>query len=275
MRRRKTMVAGILCGLACVVCVALYASQVNAQAERTRLESLAEYGGEQVEICVATRDLAAGEVIDSSMFEKKLWVSDLLPDGAIANEQDAVGKMLTSSVVSGEVLVEKRFENTERNLDIPFGYVAVSVPAEDIQAVGGAIRQGSLVDVYSTGGSATELIGESLLVLATNAQSNGESASSGTAVSWITLAVEPECAQQIVAAAQATELYFTLPGEGSRADSAKTQQGFSSAGLVDESTDEEAGEEDPVEPDPAAPSTKYEEDDTQKRLANDELLEGE
>ena len=36
-------------------------------------------------------------------------------------------------------------------------------------------------------------------------------------VSWITVAVAPESVQEIVAAAQKTELYFTLPGsEGER-----------------------------------------------------------
>ena len=52
-------------------------------------------------------------------------------------------------------------------------------------------------------------------VLATSA--SAQESTTDAKVSWITVAVAPESVQEIVAAAQKTELYFTLPGsEGER-----------------------------------------------------------
>ena len=65
------------------------------------------------------------------------------------------------------------------------------------------------VDVYATGPvSTTKLVGGAL-VLATSAASE-----SGATAEWVTLAVEPERVQEVVAAAQNLELYFALPALG-------------------------------------------------------------
>ena len=100
-------------------------------------------------------------------------------------------------------------------LDVPEGLTALSVPAKDVQAVGGAVAAGSRVDVYATGGTSTDVLASGVLVLATSA--SAQESTTDAKVSWITVAVAPESVQEIVAAAQKTELYFTLPGsEGER-----------------------------------------------------------
>ena len=83
MRRRKTTVAGIACGVLCAACVLAYLTSVRGEADAARAEALARYGGEQVEVCVARRDVAAGEKLDASAVETKLWVADLLPADAV------------------------------------------------------------------------------------------------------------------------------------------------------------------------------------------------
>ena len=55
------MVAGIACGVLCAACVLAYLTSVRGEADAARAEALARYGGEQVEVCVARRDVAAGE----------------------------------------------------------------------------------------------------------------------------------------------------------------------------------------------------------------------
>ena len=98
---------------------------------------------------------------------------------------------------------------------MPEGLTALSVPAKDVQAVGGAVAAGSRVDVYATGGTSTDVLASGVLVLATSA--SAQESTTDAKVSWITVAVAPESVQEIVAAAQKTELYFTLPGsEGER-----------------------------------------------------------
>lgn len=210
MKRGKTTAFGILCGVACAVCVLAYLQGVRGEADEARAEALARYGGEQLEVCVAKRDIAAGEAVDAGSVEMRMWVADLLPGEAIRDMGGVVGRKASSTILAGEVLSERRFLDAGSQLDVPEGLTAVSVPAKDVQAVGGAVTAGTRADVYATGGTSTEVVASDVLVLATSA--GGQGGRSDEKVSWVTLALEPESVQEIVAAAQKTELYFTLPG---------------------------------------------------------------
>lgn len=218
MKSSKTTVAGIACGLACALCVGLYLMSVRGEVDEARAEALERYGGDQIEVCVAQRDLAAGEVVDAGAVATKLWVADLLPDGAVTDPAQIVGRRLGSSIIRGEVVCEQRTESAEPALSVPAGKAAISVPARAVQAVGGSVEPGMEVDVYATGPVSTAKIVSGALVLATSTASESASASEA----WVTLAVEPERVQEIVAAAQNLELYFALPaanaGEGIGAD---------------------------------------------------------
>lgn len=221
MRRGKALAAGIACGAICAACVLFYLQDVSGQAEADRAEALSRYGGEQVEVCVAKRDVAAGETLDASAVEMRLWIADLLPEEVVRESSEVVGKRVSSSILKGEALSLKRFGESDAAVDVPSGFVAVSVPARDVQAVGGAISPGSEVDVYATGQSSTKRIAREVLVLATSAASVGQKGSAES-VSWVTLAVEPRSVQEIVTVAQTAELYFTLPsGEASLGPSAE------------------------------------------------------
>ena len=213
MKRNRTAVFGVLCGLVCAACVVGYTQSVRGEADAARAEALARYGGEQLEVCVAKRDIAAGETVDAGAVESRLWVADLLPGEAIRDASQAVGKKASSAILAGEVLSERRFQEVGSQIDVPEGLSAVSVPAKDVQAVGGAVSTGSRVDMYATGGTSTDVIADDVLVLATSASS--AEGSSDAEVAWITIAVEAESVQEIVAAAQRAELYFALPSEAS------------------------------------------------------------
>ena len=130
------------------------------------------------------------------------------------------GKQATSLILEGEVVSQSRFNNETQELDIPAGYVAIALPAEDIQAVGGRISAGSKVDVYASGAKTT-CLGRDLEVLATSAD-NDES-SSRTKLTWITLAVKPEKAQEFVTASESLAIYFTLPS--GKSQEAPAQEG--------------------------------------------------
>ena len=215
MKRSRTTIVGIACGLACAACVFAYMQGVRGEADAARAEALARYGGEQLEVCVAKRDIAAGETVDAGAVQTRMWVADLLPAEAFRSADDVVGKKASSTILAGEVLSGQRFRDAGSRLDVPEGLTALSVPAKDVQAVGGAIAAGSQVDIYATGGTSTDVLASDVLVLATSA---GSRESSDAKVSWITVAVKAESVQEIVAAAQKTELYFTLPASGSEED---------------------------------------------------------
>ncbi len=221
MRRNKTAAAGAICGVLCALCVLGYTQSVRGEAERARADALARYGGDQVEVCVAKRDIAAGETVDSGAIETRLWVADLLPPEAVRQTSEVVGSKASSTVLSGEVLSARRFGAASAAIDVPDGKVAISVPAKDVQAVGDtvllAVSAGSSVDVYATGSAATQALARGVSVLATSAGTDDRQASgSASKVTWVTLAVDPNQVEELVSAAQKTELYLTLPGADAR-----------------------------------------------------------
>ncbi|MBQ6391687.1 MAG: Flp pilus assembly protein CpaB [Eggerthellaceae bacterium] len=210
MKQRHLTIAAVACGTLCAACVAGFLWNVQGEANAARAEVLARYGGEQVEVCVATRDVAAGERLDASAVETKLWIADLLPEQAVSDSMAAVGRTATSSILKGEVISERRFQEGPGALDIPQGFDAVSVPTKAVQAVGGAIRPGMSVDVYSLGSSGTTPLAQNVIVLATSVGESGSLVSNDSG--WITLAVAPERVEEIIAASGKTNLYFALPG---------------------------------------------------------------
>lgn len=216
MRINKRVLASAACGLCCAVCMGLYLASVKGEVDEARAQALARYGGDQIEVCVATRDLAAGEIVESGAVSTKLWVADLLPEEAVTDPAQIVGQRLGSPIYRGEVVCARRTESKGSELSVPEGMAALSVPARPVQAVGGSVEPGMVVDVYATGPASTSRLVAGALVLASSATSDGVGGTSQAA--WVTLAIRPERVQEVVAAAQNLELYFTLPPEQEPAD---------------------------------------------------------
>lgn len=210
MKQKQMLLVAIACGVICALCVGLFMVSVRNEADAARNEALARFGGEQVEAFVATRDIVAGERVDLAAVETKLWVADLLPERAVRASSEVVGKTATSSIYKGEVITSGRFESGTDAIDVPAGKQAVSVPARAVQAVGGAIRAGMIVDIYSFGASSTTTLATGVSVLDTSVGSS--SSFSASSDGWITLALDPGKVEEIIAASNKTTLYFSLPG---------------------------------------------------------------
>lgn len=218
-KKRRSLVIGVVCGLLCALCVGIYVTEVDQRAAAAQAEMLAQYGGEQIEVCVARRDIVAGETVVESDIETRTWIATLLPANAVIDRKEAIGKQVGSTILAGEVVTTSRFGFDTAALEVPDGLVAVSVPSRDVQSVGGSLAPGSVVDVYAIGASSTARLASSIQVLATSLDS--ESSSSG-ASAWVTIAVAPGKVQELVSAAQNLEVYFTLPSESAliKADAA-------------------------------------------------------
>lgn len=239
MRRGKlTTIASVACGLLCAACVFAYLQGVRGEAEAARAEALARYGGEQLEVCVAKRDIAAGQTIASSDVEMRLWVSDLLPADAARSMDDVVGKAPGTPIMEGEVVVLKRFRDAAAALDVPDGLAALSVPAKDVQAVGGVLTEGAFADLYAVGGTSTSLLAEDVLILATSA--SGLEAGSAE-LSWVTVAVAPESVQEVIDASQKSELYFAISSGSSSGGGAQRASASDGAANAKSGDDAESG----------------------------------
>lgn len=213
---RKTAILGLLSGVICAVAVFVFTGEVQAQADLERTAALERFGGEQVEVCVATSDIAAGETVNTSNAAEKTWIADLLPDSPVSYA-DALGRQVTSPVIAGEVLSEKRFDQNADQIEVPEGLAAVSLPAADVNAVGGAVERGMKVDIYLANSETAKPLANNVLVLSTSAGSAG---GSGKTISWVTVAVEADRVQEFVSAANKGNLYFAIPGEKKGADDA-------------------------------------------------------
>lgn len=213
--RNRSLIAACICGVLCATCVALHTGSVQAEATAAETEMLSKYGGDQVQVCVARHDIAAGQTISESDVEERTWVASLLPDNAITTRQDAVGKQLGSTILAGEVISSSRFGFSSSGIDVPEGMYAVSLPAKEVQAVGGALEPGLKTDVFAIGSSGTVKLASSALVLATSASLDSGRTSSDA---WVTLAVEPSRVQEMVQAADAQTLYFALPSDAQPSD---------------------------------------------------------
>ncbi len=206
MKKRSTVIAALLCGLVCAGSVFMYIGQLEAQAEAQRSEALARYGGDQVEVCVATRTIAAGEVVDAANASTRLWLVDLLPEEPVTSLAEVAGMQATSSIVAGEVLSHARFAESGEYVAVPKGLQALGVELGSAQAVGGAVVAGDIVDVYATGASGAALLANNVLVAAMAELASGRFA--------VTLALAPEQVEEVIATTQTANLYLTLPARG-------------------------------------------------------------
>ena len=74
MDQSKSKVIALVSGVVCAICVVLFMQSVQGGAEAQRAEVLAKYGGSQVDVLVAKRDISAGERVEPSMIESRSWV---------------------------------------------------------------------------------------------------------------------------------------------------------------------------------------------------------
>ena len=212
MTRRRRLIACLACGIVAAFCVFAYTSSVGSAALSQRQRALERYGGEQVSVLVACRDLAAGHQVEEKDVETADWVVDLLPQADVAQEpSQVVGKVLQSEVKEGELLPLHRLGSGTSRIAVPEGLEAVSVASDDVLAVGGAIQAGSFVDVYveSSGGQVT-LLGKRVLVIETSAVENNEKSSQG--LTWVTLAVTEDSVNDLISAAALGTVHLALPG---------------------------------------------------------------
>ena len=208
MKRGTRILISLACGVLAAACAYLYAADVRAEAEGVREELLAQYGGDTVAVCVATREIEPGETLVESDVSLEDWVPSLLPTDAETSVRDVAGRQVTSRVPEGAVLCSAYFERHDDALEVPAGMVAVSVPPAEEHAVGGAVMPGDRVDVYvSQGGVADRLCNAQ--VIDTSAR---VAEAEGAAVTWVTLAVSPDRVSEVLAATAVGSVSLTLPG---------------------------------------------------------------
>lgn len=208
-QRKQALIAGA-CGIIAALCVFAYTATIQSEASMARASAIRSYGGERAEVLVANKTIPIGGTIDESNTSVQEWLVDFLPQGQAAQSYEELQGLVaqTEIRVNEPVLLERVGDGSSR-ITVPDGLAAASVASDDVLAVGGAIRAGSVVDVYveASSGEIT-MLGEHILVLETSTLEDSKERQ----ISWVTLAVRPSSVSDLLAAASKGTIHFVLPG---------------------------------------------------------------
>lgn len=208
-QRKQALIAGA-CGIIAALCVFAYTATIQSEASMARASAIRSYGGERAEVLVANKTIPIGGTIDESNTSVQEWLVDFLPQGQAAQSYEELQGLVaqTEIRVNEPVLLERVGDGSSR-ITVPDGLAAASVASDDVLAVGGAIRAGSVVDVYveASSGEIT-MLGEHILVLETSMLEDSKEKQ----ISWVTLAVRPSSVSDLLAAASKGTIHFVLPG---------------------------------------------------------------
>ena len=215
MKKTRIRWMPLVCGLLCAMSVFLYMHSLESRAsEMSASEN--NRSKDVTEVVVALQDIYPGQRITPDNCNLIQFQTSLLPEGALSSYEKYEYEGITTPIFKGQVLSSKHFEPAlKRKITVPSGFVAVSVPAQDVAAVGAQITVGNHVDVYSTNANDTVRLLEGVLVLDTSIEQvkNPEGSTYSPSLSWITLAVEPELVKDLISISQKTELYFVISSD--------------------------------------------------------------
>ena len=172
---------------------------------------------------VAAVDIPERTVIQPQMLKAVQMPDELLPPGAVAEMQIAVGKTTKTKIFQGDPLTAKKWFADVRQESftgsIPADKRALSVPVSDITGISGFARPGDYVDVMMISDKVHKnaisgnMIMQNILLLGLNKTGyTGEEQkeSKKETMATATLAVAPEEAIRLAAAQMQGMLYLAL-----------------------------------------------------------------
>lgn len=209
-RQRKQTAIAICCGVLAALCVFAYTATIKSEASMARAAAIQQYGGERVPVLVATKTIPIGGTVDESNATVQEWLVDFLPQGQAAQSHEQLeGLVAQSEIRVNEPILLERVGDGSSRITVPDGLAAASVASDDVLAVGGAIRAGSVIDVYVEAASGEiTMIGERILVLETSTPDDA----GDKQISWVTLAVTPSSVSELISASARGTIHFVLPG---------------------------------------------------------------
>ncbi|MDR1015858.1 MAG: Flp pilus assembly protein CpaB [Coriobacteriales bacterium] len=211
--KRNLVVAATAAALA-LLCLGLYVQGVRSEAATARQTALRSYGGEQAQVLVAQRDLLPGETLAPDNASMQTWVSDLLPKAALTDAAAGFGQNVSTLILANEPITQAKLGSEHAALNVPDGMVAMSIPVETVNAVGGQIRPGQLVNLHAIGETQVNLIADRIMILAASNAVGSESGTSAGELNWLSLAVRPELVDRLLGVVRDQRISITLPGQG-------------------------------------------------------------
>jgi pilus assembly protein CpaB len=128
----------------------LLASGLAAGATAAALQALEPPAPPSVVVVTAARDVPAGSRLGVADLATVRYLPAAVPDGAVTDRRDALGRTLVSGARRGEAITDVRLAGAGRVEDAATGVVQVPVRIADPEAVA-LLRPGDLVDVLGAG----------------------------------------------------------------------------------------------------------------------------
>jgi Flp pilus assembly protein CpaB len=140
----------VLLGIGIYVSILLY-QRFNIPTPR----SLTQGEVVKIQVVTVTRDLFLGDKLTDSDVQLVEVPVELAPRGTVTQLADAVGKILKTDLISGEmVLTHNLADPTNSNHDLSFilsdDHVMMAFPATDLMSQNKVIQRGDIVDIFAT-----------------------------------------------------------------------------------------------------------------------------
>jgi pilus assembly protein CpaB len=160
-----------------------------------------------VPVVVSARDLPAGTVLTAADLTIAGYPAAVIPAGVVDDPHGLLHRVLAGGMRAREPVTDARLVGAGVTALLPPGQVAAPVRLADL-AVAALVRTGDRVDVLATtiDAASAEVIAEGALVVATTGAADDRSATG-----LLLLAVDPETAARLAAAATSATLTVTLP----------------------------------------------------------------
>jgi len=237
----KRATLGVVFGVCAFLAAGGFVWGITTSAERDNRILFEKYGGDIVEVCVATKDIKAGELIAEKEIETKSWVASLLPEKAVLgrNRLAIRNKRASEYIVKGEPISLLRVKDDANRLDeIPERYTAITLQTDPVRALGGQAKTGMYVTLLDTSAvDRTSILAEHVEVLASSTESGSKrsgtliGSSSTPDITWITLSIPDGFVAQVAAASSANAIYIVMP-KGSDAKLSSSVEATSTIGLT-------------------------------------------
>ncbi|MCL2745558.1 MAG: RcpC/CpaB family pilus assembly protein [Coriobacteriia bacterium] len=254
MTQRRRIVISSIAGVLAALCAALFLWGQAQSANRMHAELLEDFKGGAVNVMVARSRIEPGTLLSERLFEEQTWPRFCLPEGAIEAKdfEQIEGHRSAAIILKNEALAASRVFDRQLPADrLSEGMTAVTLPADDVHALGGELLRGmrltlmagtsdgrvselaSYIEVLSSNIAATQAefaeassdpqADESRIALTGGVSTQG--LVGGTeSLNWVTLAIPNEQVEQILTAARVSTLHFVLPREALSLDTENLEE---------------------------------------------------
>lgn len=165
MSNKSKTVFIVLSGLA-LVAIGVLASILFIQ--RTQDQRASERDAAEVvktDVVVVSRDLFLGDALTSADLTTASVPVEVAPRNVVTSIEDAVGKIIKTDLVQGEMLLSHNLADpTNNNKDLSFilseDHVLLAFPALDLMSRENMIQRGDIVDILATFEQEVQTVGE-------------------------------------------------------------------------------------------------------------------